>query len=403
MRHKYVCQPLLGLRLCFTELLDEIEAKTNCTVQGNPIISSQKRACGNLSLVSWSLRRHATLDEEGGTLVEINSKLIGLRLGGALAPAFPTDGRTSKTVLLGKFRKAGIEPASQGSKQAVVQSGLKQADDFTAKGIAEDLLKLLDEEGLFSSDEARAESLAADLKAAFESVGAQLEQGGVVTWEDGTAPNSAQASQDTKKRVFASNTNGAFPPTRSSPPLDQNPPRSARKSHSEVESVGFSQTKNDRKVNEVVAVLERIPTAARALTWCRSRSSKSLVPVADEYDAQDFASYALRVSFEGVTDEEPGSQTGGKGYVKADFALLRDKIWIEVKVAKANHAGPAIKEEIAADQAAYRDNPQVETLIVAVYDLDHTLGDKAALKRHIEDSREVNTRAVILDWQRPKS
>lgn len=323
-----------------------------------------------------------------GFIADTASGQIGMKLGGAFGSLIRST-RVTKNDLLAAFNAEGIDPSDQTSKQAVVRTGMNAADDNQAQTLAERLVKLLEVEGLFSSDEARAQVDIELLKKTFEGIGVVLSDSGHLDWTDHQIKPAAtikpSIAAKAARATLDETVGGSVAVTSKESPI--RPP---------TRTVNQGET----PIDDVLALLARIPAAAHSLTNKR-RKGRDLVKVTDEYDTQDFVFFALRLRYEGVVSEDPIAQTGGQGHTRGDFRMTSEKIMIEVKVAKTGHGVKEIKAEVAADQADYRDDNTVNDLIVVIYDLSNEIADKQALKSYLE--RGPKTSVAIVDWIRPHS
>lgn len=310
-----------------------------------------------------------------------NSK--GLRLGGALS-SIVKESQISKDDLLGVFNDEGIRPSDTYSRQQVVRSGLTAATDQQAIAIATTLTDMLRKDGIFGSSNEDVVAKVEKLETTFAKLGASLSDAGEVTWDHG-AVQPGQPATSVKPTWPAGQGPLVSGFIGNQPTVDESAP----------EPLLTRSRPLDKTVEDILNLLERLPSASHSLTKKR-RKDRALVHITDEYDVQDFVFMALRLLYQPVVDEQPSFKKGGDGFNKGDFYLEGHKIMVEAKVAKSGHGVKAIKAEIAVDQAAYRNEDAVSALIVVIYDLDHTIADKEALKNFLEE--DTKTSVVLKDW-----
>ncbi len=82
---------------------------------------------------------------------------------------------------------------------------------------------------------------------------------------------------------------------------------------------------------------------------------------------QDLLHSLLRLHFDDIRPEEWTPSYGG-GASRMDFLLKDERIVIEAKMARANHAAKEISEELIIDAARYKTHPDCKTLVCLVYD-----------------------------------
>ncbi|BCW36543.1 hypothetical protein StoSoilA2_25990 [Arthrobacter sp. StoSoilA2] len=327
------------------------------------------------------------------------SKAMWTALGGAFSIVLGTESRIRKSQVVSRIASAGLNVGER-NKNDTVTAAFNQADEWQAKKLVEELLDLLVTEGLFVSGEETDEKSVKRLQDAFLACGAELDASGFLDWHEEvlkpSPPSFAAISTPPAGLSPGHRTLSARLTAAPSTPVavDNQPRLSHSRSADEVTKVS---------VPTIIRVLQRVPEASRPLTYHRQQSTlkspKVVLPVLDEYDAQDFVSNAFELFWdESVVQEQPSGITGGRSSLRGDFHFEAEKIMVEVKVAKIGHAEKEIQDEIAQDQARYRGKRDVEVLVVAIYDLEHALSKEGALKRHLESTKDIETHVVIVDW-----
>lgn len=144
-------------------------------------------------------------------------------------------------------------------------------------------------------------------------------------------------------------------------------------------------------------MLRRVPHAARPLVGPR-RHGKATVEVRDEYDAQDFVGFTLRLLFEDTRAEEVVPSYAGKS-ARTDFLIKKDSIVVEVKVTRAGRDHKPIIDEIMIDQRAYEKHPDAGHLVVVVYDLVGNIGNPAAMENDLRiTSGPLPSTVLVVRW-----
>jgi len=89
------------------------------------------------------------------------------------------------------------------------------------------------------------------------------------------------------------------------------------------------------------------------------RQNRRTLEIIDEYDVQDLLHSLLRLHFDDIRPEEWTPSYGG-GASRMDFLLKDERIVIEAKMARANHAAKEISEELIIDAARYKTHSRLQ-------------------------------------------
>src|SRR5213593_1092790 len=73
----------------------------------------------------------------------------------------------------------------------------------------------------------------------------------------------------------------------------------------------------------------------------------------------------------------------GGGASRMDFLLKDERIVIEAKMARANHAAKEISEELIIDAARYKTHPDCKTLVCLVYDPNNQIKNPRGVERDL--------------------
>ena len=112
------------------------------------------------------------------------------------------------------------------------------------------------------------------------------------------------------------------------------------------------------------------------------RQNRRTLEIIDEYDVQDLLHSLLRLHFDDIRPEEWTPSYGG-GASRMDFLPKDERIVIEAKMARANHAAKEISEELIIDVARYKTHPDCKTLVCLVYDPNNQINNPRGVERDL--------------------
>jgi hypothetical protein len=100
----------------------------------------------------------------------------------------------------------------------------------------------------------------------------------------------------------------------------------------------------------------------------RSREEKQPFAIEDEYDVQDLLHSLLWIFFNDIEAENYGTPSTCGTNPRIDFFLRNERVFIEAKIATANHRRKKIAEEIILDKDYYSKKLDIKAIFFLVYD-----------------------------------
>lgn len=300
------------------------------------------------------------------------------RVGAALAQMWTGGNGPSHDAVNNALDFSGVDRSAlpEGSKQKRVLAAMSSADEETARRLVTELVDSLRANGDFEGRDESALPRIARLRDELAEAGGALDQEGRLSWDawapspDAPLPGAGPSQHHHPQQVPA--------------PRATNLP--ARPSAAVLPSIEF-----------LVAVLRRVPHAARPLVGPR-RQGKVTVEIRDEYDAQDFVEYTLRLLFDDTRAEEVTPSYGGRSG-RVDFLVKSDSIVVEVKVTRDGRDHKKIGEEIIVDKFRYRSHPDAKFLVAVVYDLVGNIGNPAVLEVDLSESDgPLPSTVIVVPW-----
>ena len=141
-------------------------------------------------------------------------------------------------------------------------------------------------------------------------------------------------------------------------------------------------------VSTIVHVCKRLRYSAQTLS-ARKRKKPSYV-IVDEYDVQDLLNAVLRAFLKQVISEEPLGKVVNTLSGRADLAIVRFGVLIEVKLAREVKDQKRILDDFSRDLILYPKWPHLKHLIYFIYN-SHLLADPEAFEE-LDGAREISGR-----------
>lgn len=101
----------------------------------------------------------------------------------------------------------------------------------------------------------------------------------------------------------------------------------------------------------------------------------------------------LRPWIPDLVPETPTDKTGNRFTVR-DFVSKTLHAVIEAKFVRDKQHGKNISKELHVDIEVYRHNPNCDTILFFIYDVDSNIPDERELRRTIEQSRVYDGRPL---------
>ncbi len=269
---------------------------------------------------------------------------------GALASFWHGGDGPSHSSISSALALAGVDQPEDSNKEQRVHRAFQGAAPDSARRIVEELVELLRSGGYLSSCSHQAQ--VDRLRMALARVGVELTDDGFINWP--AELTRVATSTPPESRLTTSTT-----------------PTTANAAS------GNNREFVDVSIDLLVSMLRRVPLAARPLIL--RRRSRRAFPLDDEYDLQDIVEAVLRLTYADVRPEERTPSSAGSSS-QLDFLVRGERCAVEVKVTKPGRAEKQIKPEILVDINDYQGHPNVDTLIVAVYDLSSTFSNPSGFE-----------------------
>lgn len=148
----------------------------------------------------------------------------------------------------------------------------------------------------------------------------------------------------------------------------------------------------DVDVSTVVQICNRLRQAAQSLS-SRKRKKPNFV-IEDEYDVQDLLRAVLRAYLKQVISEEPFGKVANAASGRADLAIQKLGVLIEVKLARSAGDQRRILDDFGKDMNLYAKWPHLKHLICFIYN-SHVLADAEAFEE-LDGAREISGRRFVV-------
>jgi hypothetical protein len=144
----------------------------------------------------------------------------------------------------------------------------------------------------------------------------------------------------------------------------------------------------DVNVSTIFQICRRLRHTAQTLS-ARKRKKPNFV-IADEYDVQDLLLAVLRAHLKQVISEEPFSKVANAASGRADLAIQKLGVLIEVKLARTADDQRRILDDFGKDLNLYAKWPHLKHLIFFIYN-SHLLADAEAFEE-LDGPKEISGR-----------
>lgn len=159
------------------------------------------------------------------------------------------------------------------------------------------------------------------------------------------------------------------------------------------DAVESGKKKQPPPLERLADILARFHSVARQL---RSRhEERETLSISDEYDVQDLLHALLRLSFDDIRPEEWTPSYAGKS-ARMDFLLKREKVVVEVKMARKGLSDKQIADQLLVDIARYQEHPDCKTLVCFVYDPDGFIRNPTGLCSDLARATTVISLKVVV-------
>jgi hypothetical protein len=145
---------------------------------------------------------------------------------------------------------------------------------------------------------------------------------------------------------------------------------------------------SDADVSKIVQVCARLRHSAQSLSD-RKRKKPNFV-IVDEYDVQDLLYAVLRAYLKQVISEEPLGKVANTTSGRADLAIQKFGVLIEVKLARNARDRRRILDDFRKDLDLFAKWPHLKHLIYFIYN-SNILADAEALEE-LDGTREISGR-----------
>lgn len=150
----------------------------------------------------------------------------------------------------------------------------------------------------------------------------------------------------------------------------------------------MNQEAADVDVSSIVQICKRLRHSAQSLS-ARKRKKPNFV-ISDEYDVQDLLHAVLRAYLKQVISEEPFGKVANAASGRADLAIQKLGVLIEVKLARSAADQRRILDDFGKDLNLYAKWPHLKHLICFIYN-SHLLADAEAFEE-LDGTREISGR-----------
>ena len=149
----------------------------------------------------------------------------------------------------------------------------------------------------------------------------------------------------------------------------------------------------EKPIEALQRIFYKFDSIARKL---RNRyNGRETLDVSDEYDVQDLLSALFVMYFDDIRPEESTPSFAGKSD-RMDFLLKKEKIVIEVKMARQGLADKEIRDQLLIDIESYKGHPDCDTLICFVYDPDRKIANAYALSGDLQSQSRKDLKVIIV-------
>lgn len=124
----------------------------------------------------------------------------------------------------------------------------------------------------------------------------------------------------------------------------------------------------------------------------RSRQEKQPFNIIDEYDVQDLLHGLIWIFFNDVEAENCGTPSTCGINPRIDFFLRDERVFIEAKIATANHRRKKIAEEIILDKEFYSKKTDLKGIFCLVYDPSGIIDNPNGFEK---DLSEPNSQPIV--------
>lgn len=147
-------------------------------------------------------------------------------------------------------------------------------------------------------------------------------------------------------------------------------------------------------IENIIHMLNNFSNAIKKITTDRYNNKAGLL-IEQEYDVQDILFSFLKFYFNDAVRENPLKKRGGSNSI-IDICFPERKIYIEIKMLKENSKNEKnIIEELKKDMFDYN-QPEVENLIIFVYDPFKKIKDKDNFKEFEKRNNNYNFKCSVI-------
>ena len=151
--------------------------------------------------------------------------------------------------------------------------------------------------------------------------------------------------------------------------------------------------KAEKPIEALQRIFYKFDSIARKL---RNRyNGRETLDVSDEYDVQDLLSALFVMYFDDIRPEESTPSFAGKSD-RMDFLLKKEKIVVEVKMARQGLADKEIRDQLLIDIESYKGHPDCDALICFVYDPEGRIANSHALSGDLESQSREDLKVIIV-------
>ncbi len=150
---------------------------------------------------------------------------------------------------------------------------------------------------------------------------------------------------------------------------------------------------NRSKFHQLINLLSRFHKIAQELR--ERRQSRETLLIKDEYDIQDLLNSLLYLYFDDIRKEDSSPSHAGSNS-RLDFVLKKEKIIIEVKMSSNRLGARELGEQLLIDIGRYKEYPDINDLVIFIYDKDDHIRNKRGLVSDLEKQSTNGWKVTVI-------
>ncbi|MGH3380740.1 MAG: hypothetical protein ACRDP6_39005 [Actinoallomurus sp.] len=148
-------------------------------------------------------------------------------------------------------------------------------------------------------------------------------------------------------------------------------------------------------LEELSLYFRRLPDYLRTLKL-RATEKVPAPEIAHEKELQIVVLAILRLLYDDVRDEDPGSKHAG-GSSRPDFSIRDTNVIVETKMVRETQKDKDVGAELLVDWGRYPKHPDCQGILAIIYDPKQILDNPSALEMDLsQDGPGIPTRAIVI-------